>query len=322
MRISSLFSQTSTPSSKKRLGKRKGGGGHGSSGGKSGGGGKSGSTSSGSSKGSSGSSKGGSGSSVSVSSLPGGKSSATVSGNGGGKQINIASGQPFAGRTAGGGTRGQVYGTSTYGSGYPGVIHPAVLGRGFPFFFWPIVWGSSAVGVATYLHDNEYGEPNNATRPGGAMAQASFQSNNTANPMRFHVLADNTTVASLITSIQSNCTNYDLSSSNSSTAPMPYIGNSSTDPRPEQAVQYFRASSVVLTLDGYNNTATFSNDTSAPPSPLPSGIDTTLLGCLNATIGNAAPLVDAASPHADALSLKMGSMTLAWVIFCLARMHL
>jgi hypothetical protein len=48
----------------------------------------------------------------------------------------------------------------------------------------------------------------------------------------------------------------------------------------------------VLTLDGYNNSAALSNDENATNIPLPSGIDTTLMNCLNQTIGAAVPLVD------------------------------
>ncbi len=82
-------------------------------------------------------------------------------GAGGGKPFTIPSGQLFAGRQVGGGTRGQVFGSryatpalnllvhrslapshSTYGSGYPGIAGRGVGGRGFPFGFWPIVWGA------------------------------------------------------------------------------------------------------------------------------------------------------------------------------------
>ena len=63
---------------------------------------------------------------------------------------------------------------------------------------------------------------------------------------------------------------------------------------PQQVIQYYRASSAVLTLDGYNNSATFSSNESASDSPLPQNIDTTLLECLNQTIGSAVPLVDGA----------------------------
>ncbi|KAI0063858.1 hypothetical protein BV25DRAFT_1990437 [Artomyces pyxidatus] len=263
---------------RKRLERRKGGGGKGG-GGKGGGG-----------DGGGGSSSGGR--SVPVSSLPAGKSSATTSGAGGGRPIVIPPGQPFSGRSAGGGTRTQVYGTNVYGSGYPGTANVrGVAGLGLPFYFWPVVWGGAGFGAGSYLHDEgEYGEPDNSTRPGGPMAQAQFQSNSTGSI--FHVLSDNSTVASLITSINANCSS-DLSLSNSSTVPTAYDATNATDPKPEQAVQYYRSSSVVLTLDGYNDTAALNNDTNAPATPLPSGIDTTLLGCLNDTIGSSVPLVDA-----------------------------
>ena len=40
----------------------------------------------------------------------------------------------------------------TYGSGYPGVVGRGTAGRGFPFFFWPIVWPVAAgAGAAAYL---------------------------------------------------------------------------------------------------------------------------------------------------------------------------
>jgi hypothetical protein len=66
-------------------------------------------------------------------------------------------------------------------------------------------------------------------------------------------------------------------------------------PQPEQAVQYYRASSVVLTLDGYNDTGVFGNDTNAVHTPLLTNIDTNLLDCLNQTIGLSVPLIDAAN---------------------------
>lgn len=98
--------------------KRKGGGGHGSGGGDSGGGSSGGrgsgtGSSGGSSSGSGSSGSGGGRSPVSIGSggTTGGRTSATPYGNGGGKQITVPSGQPFAGRTEGGGSRSQVFGT-------------------------------------------------------------------------------------------------------------------------------------------------------------------------------------------------------------------
>lgn len=46
-----------------------------------------------------------------------------------------------------------------YGSGYPGAAGRGVVGRGFPFYFWPIVWGGAATGAIVggthYLHDQD-----------------------------------------------------------------------------------------------------------------------------------------------------------------------
>ncbi|KAH9976919.1 hypothetical protein BJV74DRAFT_861721 [Russula compacta] len=229
-------------------------------------------------------------------SLPNGKTSATSYGAGGGRAAPIPLGRPFAGRIAGGGTRAQTFGNSIYGSGYPGIGgYPyGVAGRGFPFFFWPVVWPGPAVGSSGYLHNtNEYGFPDNSSRPGGYMATAQFKSNYSSS--LFVVLADQSTVTSLIGSVKANCSSH-LDPSDTSSSPTPYT-NGSTDPVAEQALQYYRASSVVLTLDGYNDTAALDGTQNANAGalavPLPNGTDTTLLTCLNETIGLAVPLVDA-----------------------------
>ena len=142
------------------------------------------------------------------------------------------------------------------------------------------------------------------------MAQAAFSSNTTTGPpSTFHIVADNSTVTSLIASVRNNCT----VSSNSSSSPAPFTGSAS-DPLPEQAVQYYRASSVALTLDGYNNTDALAGNETTPP-PLPSGVDTTLLSCLNATIGEAVPLF---ADSATGLPVpSMGLVGLVYVIWTL-----
>jgi hypothetical protein len=44
----------------------------------------------------------------------------------------------------------------TYGSGYPGTSGRGVFNHGFPFYFWPIIWGGTAGGAnGAYLHDSE-----------------------------------------------------------------------------------------------------------------------------------------------------------------------
>lgn len=90
--------------------------------------------------------------------------------------------------------------------------------------------------------------------------------------------------------MRTNCSALGLAA-NSSTAPAPFNATN-TQPRPEQAVQYYRASSVTLLLEGYNDTSALSDDAnSTAPVPIPAWVDTALLDCLNDTIGEAAPLV-------------------------------
>ncbi|KAJ7761500.1 hypothetical protein DFH07DRAFT_815202 [Mycena maculata] len=238
--------------------------------------------------------------------------SATSYGSGGGKPVTIPAGQLFAGRSAGGGIRAQVFGTRTFGSGYPGITGRGVAGRGFPFFFWPLGFGAGGIGTPTYLHsDTEYGSADNTSRPGGVMMTAAFQSNST-NASTFRILADNITVVDLIADITANCST-SLSSS-SDTLPSPYNDTTTLPPQPEQVVEYYRASSIALSLDGYNNTAIFEAE-GTPDVPLPTNIDTTLLDCLNQTIGLAAPLIDSAGSQWEALPNNITLLGLIWLIW-------
>jgi len=116
-------------------------------------------------------------------------------------------------------------------------------------------------------------------------------------------MADNATIVSLIPDLTANCTSYlsnssappnDLSKKSTSFSP-PYTFSNVTgpaNPQPEQVIQYYRASTLVLTLDSYNNTATYAAE-GTPDTPLPAlgTKDAALLNCLNTTIGLAAPLV-------------------------------
>ena len=138
--------------------------------------------------------------------------------------------------------------------------------------------------------------------------QATFSS--PSSNSTFHIIADNSTVVSLIGSIRANCSG--KFSDGSSMSPAPY-GSSTSDPRPERAIQYYRASSVVLTLDGYNNTAALASDGAAKPVRLPTNVDAQLLNCLNTTIGEAIPLFN--SGRALPRSYMTGTLGLAWVIF-------
>ncbi|KAJ6586465.1 hypothetical protein DFH09DRAFT_910764 [Mycena vulgaris] len=303
---------TPCPKSSSRLSRRRGGGKSGGSTSSSAG--KGGSSSSSSSAGKGSSSTGGksTGSTGSSSSSTG----KTITGynKGGGKLSTIPSGQLFSGRSQGGATRNQVWGSRAYGSGYPGTYTRGVSGRDFPFYFWPLAWGTGlGYGANTaYLHSDEYGQPNNSSRPGGAMATAVFQSNSTGTT--FRVSADNDTVTDLLADIAANCSAFLVPSSVNATRPTPFNLSAPDAQKPEQVVQYYRASSVALSLDGYNNTAVFMAENSTADTPLPTGIDTTLLECLNTTIGLAVPLVDGA-PSA----LSVPSFGLLAIVFLMLR---
>lgn len=235
----------------------------------------------------------------------------------------------------------------TYGSGYPGVGTYGVAGRGFPFYFWPVAFGSAGVGGAYYYNHEvcqsvfqrrryfiltppfKYGSPNNDSRPGGPMTTLTFLSASPSSNSNstFHVFADNTTSVSLLASIYDSCSSLfspNPPSSANNSLPAAYNESDTSRPKPEQAVQYYRASSVALTLDGYNNTAALSDAVtsgnasagSVADAPLPTNVDQTLLGCLNNTIGAGVPLIDGAPVRWSGAS-GLGGLSLAWVVWYL-----
>ncbi|KAI1787971.1 hypothetical protein LXA43DRAFT_1162256, partial [Ganoderma leucocontextum] len=242
------------------------------------------------------------------------KTTSTAYGSGGVKVTTIPQGQPFAGRTYGGATRGEIYGTGVYGSGYPGVTGSGVAGRNFPYIYPPVVWVDYWYGPPYLYSSHEYGEPRSTNRTDGPEMQATFSS--ASSNSTFHVIADNSTVVSLAGSIRVSCSG--KFSNSSSTSPAPY-GSSTSDPQPEGAIQYYRASSVVLTLDGYNNTAVLASDANARPVALPSYVDTQLLGCLNSTIGEAVPLFSSA-PRALPRPELGGMLSLSIVVVVVCHM--
>ncbi|KIJ35955.1 hypothetical protein M422DRAFT_261712 [Sphaerobolus stellatus SS14] len=281
-----LNNSKKTKSLERRKGGGKGGGGKGgSSEGSEGSSGSSGSSSSGSSGSSRGSS---SDSDVPIRSGTSTAGTASAASKGTTKVTTIPSGGPFAGRMVGGGTRDQIYGTSQYGSGYPGQMTSGVIGRGFPFGFWPLTFGGlGGFAIAHQINSHEYGDPTNSSRPGGALFTAPFQAPNT-NANTYRLLSDNATLVALIPSIISSCT-----PSSQNISPTPFSNSSA--PKPEQIIQYYRSSSIALSLDGYNNTAVFSNDSNAKDTPLPTIANQTFLECLNSTIGGQALLLDSAA---------------------------
>jgi hypothetical protein len=141
------------------------------------------------------------------------------------------------------------------------------------------------------------------------MMTAAFQSS--SQNTTFRIIADNITVSTLLVNIVANCSSEILSPS---TITSSTFNDSLTSPKPEQTVQYYRASTVALTLDGYNNTGAL-EVYGTPDTPLPTNIDVNLLNCLNSTIGEAVPLIGSASLQWRSSNIRTTSFI--WVSWCL-----
>ena len=137
------------------------------------------------------------------------------------------------------------------------------------------------------------------------MATAVLQSSSTNTTL--HVVSDNSTVVDLLTAVKANCSSY-LNLAGTSSSPAPLVDT----PKPEQVVQYYRASSIALALDGYNNTAALQEE-GTPNVPLPTNIDMKMVNCVNQTIGLAAPLVNGV--NAPYVVPNLGYLGLIYVIW-------
>jgi hypothetical protein len=209
---------------------------------------------------------------------------------GGGPRITLSD-SPFKGREAGGGTRGTVYGTSRYGSGYPYGYGDSyyVSSYPFPYYYWPTPVQYRYYGCSTYgYNENE--------RPGGVTVTIPIKSTISSTNDTYHLLGDTSSAQAVMDSLTRECNvapaSLDWTFSNF---------NESMRVKPEEVVQWYRASTFALALDGYNNTpALISNmkdEHTAPPplsadTPLPGWVNRTFLDCVNKTIGEALPLVD------------------------------
>ncbi|KDN35134.1 hypothetical protein RSAG8_11822, partial [Rhizoctonia solani AG-8 WAC10335] len=209
-------------------------------------------------------------------------------------------GSRFAGRYAGGAARDCIYGESYYGSGYPYGSYGStwVGGRPLPFYYWPIY-----VGPYEYYGASEYGPANSIDRPGGPMHTVTISTvdprYNTSDVYR--LLGDRDSVNVILSTLRDECSavggdilDYDPAADNSSHA-LPHV---------ESIVQYYRASSFALSLDGYSNSVAavtptaLANNTGQlvtsllPPTPLPRSINPLFLDCINRTVGTSLPLLD------------------------------
>jgi len=227
----------------------------------------------------------------------------------------------------------------SYGSGYPGLsplTRGVAPGSGFPFIFWPIVWKSFTLYNAFHHAEEvmfclllrvsffdqsrtQFGSPSNSTRPGGPLATLDYDSAPNRTTTSIQILADTATLLSLSFDIYQSCGMYiDV---NTTGAPVAYdTGAELDEPGPEQVIQYYRASSVALILDGYNNSAVYPNGP-AEDTPLPTDIDREMISCINGTIGGRVPLVEAyrGSSSVTGVSPSMFSLGLIYLFYFVLR---
>jgi hypothetical protein len=139
-------------------------------------------------------------------------------------------------------------------------------------------------------------------RPGGNTTTAIVTSIISSTNQTYRLIGDRSSVTTVLNALIADC---GVSNSTSSIAPFAGFTDESntTLPKPEQFVQWYRASSFGLSLDGYNNSASLqsnmpASNTSAaqniPNTPLPSYVNSTFLACLNTTIAFSIPLVNPA----------------------------
>lgn len=212
-------------------------------------------------------------------------------------QINSNDGaatHPFKGREFGSGGRKVIYGTRSYGSGYPyGAANASTVGgRPFPFGAYPVYWANDYLGSAEYA--SELAE---ITRPGGRLAVADLHTtkerwNDVDEAAEIYTLiGDRDSVASVMASMVDWCratpqwpTLFDATSPNATL-------------KPENVLQYYRASSFALAFKDYNNTFAVnptSTDLGFDQSTVlgQRQMDSLFLKCINETIAHTVPILD------------------------------
>lgn len=188
---------------------------------------------------------------------------------------------PFAGREFGGGDRSTIYGSRTFGSGYPyGVTsNQSISSRPFPYGVWPIYWGSN------YTGSDEYGPSLDPFRPGGQLVTIPVSKTSSET---YYLVGDRDSAILVMTSMVTWCHAIPA-------WPSLFDPTSLTSVRPENIIQYYRASSFALAYLGYNNTFALNNtSTEATESdPLPNDIlNSTFRSCVDAAIADAIPILD------------------------------
>ena len=165
----------------------------------------------------------------------------------------------------------------------------------------------------------QFGSPSNSARPGGPLATLDYVSAPNRTNTSIQILADTATLHSLSYDIYYSCSMY--FNVNMTEGPVAYdTGSDLDEPGPERVIQYYRASSVALILDGYNNSAVYPNGP-AEDTPLPTEIDLQMISCFNSTIGGRVPLVEAyrGSSSVTRISPSIFSLSFIYLFYLVLR---
>lgn len=103
----------------------------------------------------------------------------------------------------------------------------------------------------------------------------------------FYFVSDGYSAAGVRDAIRGNCSDVTVG------APVPF--HSTGNPRPDTIVQFYRGDSAAITLERYNNTGGPGGSGLVPNPPFPSNVNASTWACLNYTIGESIPLMNAAS---------------------------
>lgn len=150
-------------------------------------------------------------------------------------------------------------------------------------------------------------------RPGGNLVSAIVQPSYNTSSVTYRLVGDNSSVSAVFAAVVANCSVANNTNSIVAFTPSDDDDSSGPWPLPEQVIQWYRASSFALTLDGYNNTAALpsnqpssnstTNFTRLGDTPLPTNLNMTFLNCVNYTTGASVPLMDPTSNKLNAAQI-------------------
>ena len=149
--------------------------------------------------------------------------------------------------------------------------------------------------LITFFTQDYYGLPKNASRPGGEVVELTITPN-ANHSAQFHFISDHQSATEVQSAIQRNCSDVTVG------VPIPF--NSTNDLRPDTVVQFYRGDSAAILLQGYDNTREIPGRPDLVPNPqFPPSVNMSTWTCLNRTVGESIPLMNAAPGLFDSTPL-------------------